>query len=125
MAVSAGFKAQIRELFAGLGDVRIRPMFGGAGVYLDELFFALADDDVLYLKVDDETEARFREAGSEGFVYVTKEGERMSLRYWRIPDTAFDDPEEAADWARLALGAATRAAARKKPRKAQMKHPLP
>ena len=117
MPVSAGFKEQIRELFGGLGEVRIRPMFGGAGVYLGDLFFAVADDDVLYLKVDDETEGRFREAGSEGFVYETKEGERMSLRYWRLPDTAFDDPDEAADWARLALGAATRAAARKKPKR--------
>jgi DNA transformation protein len=113
MTVSAGFKAQIRELFEGLGELRIRPMFGGAGVYLDDLFFALADDDVLYLKVDDETEARFRDAGSEVFVYATKAGERMALRYWRLPDTAFDDPEEAAEWGRLALSAASRAVAKK------------
>ncbi len=117
MAVSEGFKAQLRELFADLGEIRMRPMFGGVGVYRGELFFAVVDEDVVYLKADDETEDRFREAGSSVFVYRTKAGVEMSLRYWRLPDSAFDDPSEACDWAHLALAAAQRAIARSKGRR--------
>lgn len=34
-------------------------MFGGVGLYAGELFFALIDDDILYLKADDATPAAF------------------------------------------------------------------
>lgn len=34
-------------------------MFGGVGLYAGELFFALIDDDILYLKADDTTRAAF------------------------------------------------------------------
>jgi DNA transformation protein len=40
------------------------------------------------------------------------------MSYWRVPDSALDDPDEAAGWGRLALEAARRsAAAKKKPRR--------
>ena len=41
----SGFHAFVVELFAGLGPVRIRRMFGGAGVYAGEVMFALIDDE--------------------------------------------------------------------------------
>ena len=41
-------------------------MFGGAGVYRDGVFFALATSDGgIYLKCDAEIEPRFRAAGSQ------------------------------------------------------------
>ena len=99
----------IRDLFASLGPVRTRRMFGGQGVYAGELMFALEADGELYLKVDDSTLSAFRSAGSRPFVYE-KKGRTTQMSYWRLPDRALDDPDEAARWGRLALEAATRAA---------------
>ena len=38
-------------------------MFGGVGLYCGERFFALIDDGILYLKVDDRRAAATRGAG--------------------------------------------------------------
>ena len=41
-----------RELFAPLGEIRIKPMFGGAGIYLEDTFFALIYEYEIYIKAD-------------------------------------------------------------------------
>ena len=107
----------IRDLFQGLGEVRIRRMFGGQGVFSDELMFALEAGGELYLKADETSVGAFRDAGSRQFVY-TKDGRPTPMSYWRLPDAALDDPDEAAGWGRLAVDAARRSAQakRKKPR---------
>jgi DNA transformation protein len=107
----------IQDLFVGLGPVRVRRMFGGQGIYRDELMFALEAGGELYLKADGETAGAFAKAGCRQFVY-TKNGKPMPMSYWRLPDSAVNDPEEAARWGRLAVDAARRAAAaKKKPRR--------
>lgn len=116
MSVSEDFLEHVRDLLAGFGPIRGKRMFGGVGFYADDLFFAIADDDTLYLKVDDETETAFVEAGADPFTYLAH-GETKIMRYRRLPDSALDDPDEAVVWARLGLDAARRAAARKRPRK--------
>ncbi|MFL5115740.1 MAG: TfoX/Sxy family protein [Microvirga sp.] len=107
----------IRDLFQGLGEVRIRRMFGGQGVFSDELMFALEAGGELYLKADETSVGAFRDAGSRQFFYM-KEGRPMPLNFWTLPDQALDDPDEAAGWGRLAVDAARRSASprRKKPR---------
>jgi DNA transformation protein and related proteins len=105
----------ISDLFSALGPVRIRRMFGGQGIYRDELMFALEADGELYLKADAETAGLFERAGSSPFTY-RKDGKAATMSYWRLPDTALDDPDEAARWGRLALEAARRSAAAKKPK---------
>ena len=106
----------IGDLFAALGPVRTRRMFGGQGVYADELMFALEAGGELYLKVDDSTLPDFQAAGSRPFTF-RKAGRTMQTSYWRLPDRAVDDAEEAARWGRLALQAAMRAATRKAKRR--------
>ncbi len=116
MSVSEAFREQIRELLADFGSVRFKPMFGAAGVYAGDLIFGLADDDVLWLKTDEASQPAFREAGSQPFIYY-RDGKPMPMSYWRLPDAALDDPDEAVRWARMALEAAHRSAAGKKPKK--------
>lgn len=106
----------IRDLFAALGTVRVRRMFGGQGVYLGDAMFALEASGELYLKADAETAAAFERAGSARFVY-TKDGRATAIGYWRLPEPALDDPDEAARWGRLAVAAARRAAAAKAARR--------
>jgi len=108
MAVDKDFVAYVKELLAPLGPVAVKPMFGGAGVYLDDLMFALLAYGTLYFRVDDQTEDRFRDAGSEPFIYGGIKGREVSLGYWRAPDDALEGPDEAEPWARLAYEAALR-----------------
>jgi DNA transformation protein len=107
----------VRELLEQLGDIRIRPMFGGAGVYFEDLFFGIIDDDTLFLRADDENREAFEAVGSRQFTYSMKDGEIMSMAYWSLPDSAADDPEQAVRWATGAVDAARRKAAGKKPKR--------
>lgn len=120
MAVSEAIKAQARELFGDLGDVTLKLMFGGAGIYLDGVMFGLIANETVHLKVDDDNEAAFVAAGSGPFVFMMKDGRQAPLRYWRLPETAADDPDEAARWGRLGLDAALRAKRPKKGRAARV-----
>jgi DNA transformation protein len=102
----------IAEMFSAFGPVVVKGMFGGAGIYADGIFFALVDDGIIYLKADDETRPRFEAEGCVQFVYEGKTRE-VAMSYWRMPERLYDDPEELAQWARLAVAAAHRAAALK------------
>jgi DNA transformation protein len=103
----------IRELFAAFGTVTVRRLFGGAGIYAEETMFALAHDGVIYLKVDAHTAAAFERESLAPFTYTTRHGKRGVMSYRRMPDRLYDDPDELAAWAREALAAARRPAARK------------
>jgi DNA transformation protein len=100
----------LRDLFASLGPIAIRRMFGGRALYRDGTVFALLAFDTIFLKADGETEAHFREAGSRPFSYEAK-GRTVTIgSYWSLPEAALDDPDEAARWARLGHAAALRSA---------------
>ncbi len=60
----SGFHEFVHELLEGLGPLRIRRMFGVAGVYAGEVMFAVIDDDVLYLKTDGALAAELDAEGS-------------------------------------------------------------
>ena len=110
----------ISELFAAFGRVDVRTMFGGAGIYADGVMFGLVVDELIYLKTDEHTAARFEREGCGPFTYDTKRGERSLKSYWRMPDRLYDEPEELANWAKAALDAARRAAVRApKPKRAR------
>lgn len=104
-----------QELFAPLGRITLKRLFGGAGIYCDALFFALIHDGAIYLKVSPDTESLFKDAGAEPFVYHNpKRAKPVQLSYWTLPGEALDDPDSALLWGRRALVSA-RAAAIKKP----------
>ena len=109
------------ELLAPLGMVRAKRMFGGHGLYVDELFIALVVFERLYLKVDAQTQPAFSAAGCEPFVYDGK-NKPITVSYWTVPADAMESPALMQPWARQAMAAALRAraakpaAARSKPR---------
>lgn len=118
MAVSADFKAYVEELFAGLGFVRFKPMFGVVAVYADDLIFAIVADDTLYFRVDAEVRPQFEAAGSTPFVFNMPDGREVPISFWRAPDDAMEGPDEAEPWARLSLSVSLRKKVSKpKPRK--------
>ncbi|WEX75886.1 TfoX/Sxy family protein [Sinorhizobium numidicum] len=98
----------IEEMFETLGPVKIRRMFGGKGIYLEGVIFALEVDGEILLKGDAQSAPEFEEAGSRQWTYDGK-GKPVKMPYWSIPDSALDDPDEMARWARTAYEAALRA----------------
>ncbi|MEM8771698.1 MAG: TfoX/Sxy family protein [Pseudomonadota bacterium] len=107
----------LKDLFATFGDITIRKMFGGAGVYCDGVIFAIADDEDVWLKVDDVTRAEFEEAGLNPFE-VEMKGKTGTMSYYKPPAEIYDDEDALRCWTTLALGAASRA---KKPAKTAKK----
>lgn len=121
MPTGQEFAEHACDLLASVGapfdqGARLRRMFGGHGIFCDGVMFALIADEVLYLKVDAETKAAFVEAGCEPFTY-DKGGKPVEMSYMTVPDPATEDADELRPWAHLALAAANRAQAKKKPRK--------
>ncbi|MEW6703368.1 MAG: TfoX/Sxy family protein [Pseudomonadota bacterium] len=115
------------ELLAPVGRPRARRMFGGHGLYVDDLFIAIIAFDRLYLKADDQTRPRFEAAGCQPFTYRKKGDQTAVLGYWTAPEEAMDSPAAMAPWARLAMAAALRArqAAADKPVSRKRKAPVP
>ncbi len=98
------------ELLGSAGAARSRRMFGGHGIYVDDLFVGLIAFDRLYLKADASTRANFEAAGCKPFVYDGA-GKSVTLSYFSAPEEAIESPRLMQPWARLALGAALRAKA--------------
>jgi DNA transformation protein and related proteins len=118
MAAGGTFGEFLKDQLRALGHVTVRRMFGGAGVYCDGLMFGLVSDDTLYFRVDDGNRGAFEADGSAPFAYDAK-GRTIVLPYWRVPERLFDEPDELLAWARAALAAARRVAAKKRPKKAR------
>ena len=100
----------LTELFAPFAAVAVKRMFGGHGVYLDGLCFAIEADGEVYREGGRGQPSAFVAAGSSPFVYVAK-GRPTTMAYWRLVASAYDDEEELKRWAALGVGAARRAAA--------------
>ena len=116
MRGDAGFLEHLHELLSPLGRCTTRAMFGGHGVYLDGSIVGIVIDGALYLKVDGESEAAFRAAGSTPFTY-TATARPIEMSYWSVPEEALESREAMRPWAQRALAAALRkeqARARKK-----------
>ena len=109
------FTAYCLELLQGIGPGLARRMFGGWGISVDGLTFAIiadqGDGERLWLKTDEDTLPAFRDAGCPRFVYQAK-GKDMSLHYHAAPEEAMESPALMLPWARLAWEAALRAQAR-------------
>jgi DNA transformation protein and related proteins len=113
MVASDSFADVLREQLAPLGHVSLRRMFGKTGVFCDGLMLAMVRDDALYFRVDDDNRALFKEAEAFPPLNYEKGGGSIDLAFWRAPERLFDEPEEFLVWARAALGAAQRVAAKR------------
>ena len=114
MPVTDGFRRFALEQISRVAtDVRARSMFGGVGIYAGERFFALIDDDTLYLKVDDTTRGAFEARGHGPFRPGGPDGEVM--QYYELPVDILEDAEALRPWVADAIAVAERA--RRKPRK--------
>ena len=107
------------ELLQSAGPCVAKRMFGGWGISVDGLTIAIMTDlgngEQLWLKADADTRALFEQAGGQRFTYLVA-GKPKSSNFYTVPGEAMDSPAEMAQWARLALDAALKAAQSKAPR---------
>jgi DNA transformation protein len=120
VSVDEGLFAWAQEALASLGAVTMRKMMGAAVLYLDGIVFAVLDDE-LWFKADAESAAMWDEAGCDRFAITLKDGSVETMNYRRAPADVYDDAEAMQRWARLALEAGARAAAKKRPRQPKAK----
>src|SRR5713226_5287730 len=113
MVVSDGFAEFLREELTPLGHITMRRMFGKTGVFCDGLMLGMVRDNTLYFRVDDDNRAAFKEAESFPPLNYEKKGGTIDLSFLRAPERLFDEPDELVTWARAALAAARRVAAKR------------
>src|SRR6478752_6789375 len=121
MVASESFAEFLREQLAPLGAITMRRMFGKTGVFCDGLMLGMVRDDALYFRVDDHNRTAFKEAEAFPPLNYEKKGGSIDLSFWRAPERLFDEPDELVTWARAALGAARRVAAKRAPADARRK----
>ncbi len=112
MVATNEFAEFLREQLAPLGPLAMRRMFGKTGVFCDGVMFGMVTDNTLYFRVDDDNRAAFKEAAAFPPLNYEKGGQLIDLSFWRAPERLFDEPDEFVEWARLALSAARRVAAK-------------
>lgn len=87
-----------------VGPVAARKMFGGVGLYLDGVLFALIAGDRLFFKVDDETRGEYESAGSQPFQPFPDKPSMKS--YYEVPPRVLSDARMLKAWSAHALVAA-------------------
>jgi DNA transformation protein and related proteins len=70
-------------------------------------------ENTLYFRVDDLNRAAFKEAEAFPPLNYKKQGSTIDLAFWRAPERLFDELDELLEWARIALAAARRVAAKR------------
>ena len=90
MSVSDADIAFAKELFAPMGDVTHRKMFGGICLYhAGDIFALVSSDGQIYLK-----------SGKPPHEALADSARFHNMPYWSLPDACLDDPEDACALAR-------------------------
>jgi DNA transformation protein and related proteins len=117
MVASDGFAEFLCDQLAPLGRITMRRMFGKTGVFCDGFMLM---HNTLYFRVDDSNRAAFKEAEFFPPLKYEKKGSTIDLSFWRPFST---NPGEFVAWARSALAAARRVAAKREPTGRRRKSP--
>lgn len=113
MSVSEGYRTYVLDQMNRVEPVTARSMFGGVGLYARGLFFAILDDDVTYLKVDDVTRPAFEAAGMGPFRPFPDQPEAV-MQYYELPGDALEDVPRLAEWMTGAFDVALRSKRKKR-----------
>ena len=97
----------------GVGEARSRAMFGGFGLYLDDVIVGLIAWDRLFFRVDDRNRPDYQHAGSAPFTYEGRGGKPIEMPYWEVPADVLAEPERLCGWAAKARAASVAARAGK------------
>lgn len=92
----------IFDQISEVGDLEAKKMFSSYGLYCDDVFFAIYNNGVLYMKTNAWTAEKYRKAGMKPFAPSYKQ---ILRNYYQVPDDILESPDEFTDWVYEALEA--------------------
>lgn len=99
MARDRGFYEYVmHDLLENIEGITAKGMFGGWGFYKDGVIFGIIAEGSLYFKVGESNIADYKKHKSEPFVYEGRAGKKISLGYWRVPESVLEDTRELERW---------------------------
>jgi DNA transformation protein len=96
------FGALVLDQLSGLGGVTAKPMFGGAGFYLDGEFFGILYKERLYFRVSDDTIDNYTARGMKPLTPFTHKGRPGSRGYYQVQIGILESAGDLVKWARAA-----------------------
>jgi DNA transformation protein len=110
MTQADSFKEFVLDQLDAQGGVRCRAMFGGYGLYQEDVFFGIISKSRLYFKTDARSRSAFLGRGMKPF----RPNPKQELQtYYEVPVEVLEDRDELARWASEAI----RSTPRKHPKK--------
>ena len=95
---SATSAERLQESLFALGNIRLRKMFGGHGIFEDDTMFALVDKvGTIFFKVDDSIIQLYEDAGSP---------KHSRMPYYQVPEKVLADENILKEWAQKSIAVA-------------------
>ena len=104
LRVSEAFRTYALDQLSAVPGLRARSMFGGFGLYADDVFFGILAADVLYLKVDDSNRRDYEKVRAEPFHPF--ENRPMSMSYYAVPTSVLEASPTLTAWAQRSIAVA-------------------
>ncbi len=106
MALSSSYTEYILEQLAESGSIVSRRMFGGLGIYVDDVFCAIVgSSNRFYLRVGSKNINDFKK---EGMTQFSGRG-GAGMPYYEVPEHVLEDSSILSEWVSKASGEAIRA----------------
>jgi len=104
------------DLLIAVRPITHRSMFGGIGLYVDGVFFAVIDDDRLYFKSDETTAEAYDTLKADVWVIPSKDGPSV-MPYREVPSEILGDRDRLGEWIDTAKAVAERKKTKSKSKK--------
>jgi len=99
-AKDESFKDFVLDQLLGMGGVEARRMFGGYGLYREEIFFGIVYKGKLFFKIDESTVGEYRKRKMKPF----RPSDKQTLKsYYQVPVDVIEDADELREWAEKAV----------------------
>ncbi|MFW9854258.1 MAG: TfoX/Sxy family protein [Candidatus Thorarchaeota archaeon] len=87
----------INDVFKDFEGITYKAMFGGYGIYKNQVIFAIIVDGELFFKVGSKNRADFKLYDTHPFIYERK-GKKIAMSYWTLPEEIMNDKETLQVW---------------------------
>lgn len=105
MAVNEEYLKLVIDQLSEFGEVEVKRMFGGIGLFHQGLMFGKIGGDTFRLKVDEHNQKEYEDKGMKPFY---SESKKKGMPYWEVPIDVFEDRKELAKWALKSYEASVR-----------------
>lgn len=105
MAIDQAFLDFVLDQLSEFGEVEVKKMFGGAGLFHQGLMFGKVGGSTFRLKVDSSNQSDYEERGMKPYY---SEKKKKGMPYWEVPVEILDDRASLKEWAKKSYEIALR-----------------